>query len=67
MFYPVRTRFRTYGVEIPASRRAYVQALDSHPAVGALVELARTAPRIASYDAAMRKIGGDPDAALNSR
>ena len=37
------------------------------PAVRALVELARTAPRIAAYDAAMRKLGGDPDAALNAR
>lgn len=67
MYYPVRTRFRTYGVAIPASLGAYVQALDSHPAVRTLVELARTAPRIAAYDAAMRKLGGDPDAALNSR
>jgi glutathione S-transferase len=67
MFYPVRTRFRTYGVTIPASLAAYVQALDSHAAVRALIEVARTAPRIAAYDAAMRKLGGDPDAALNSR
>ena len=67
MFYPVRTRFRTYGAAIPASLAAYVQALDAHPAVRTLVELARSAPRIAAYDAAMRKLGGDPDAALNSR
>ena len=67
MFYPVRTRFRSYGVAIPASLEAYVQALDTHPPVRALVELARNAPRIASYDAAMRKLGGDPDAGLNSR
>jgi glutathione S-transferase len=67
IFYPVRTRFRTYGVAIPASLTAYVQALDSHAVVRALVEVARTAPRIAAYDAAMRKLGGDPDAALNSR
>ena len=67
MYYPVRTRFRTYGVAIPAGLATYVQALDTHPAVQALVELARTAPRIAAYDAAMRKLGGDPDAALNSR
>ena len=33
----------------------------------ATVELARSEPRIASYDAAMRKLGGDPDAALNPR
>ena len=52
---------------IPAALAAYVQAIDTHPAVRALVELARTAPRIAAYDAAMRKLGGDPDAALNAR
>lgn len=67
MFYPVRTRLRTYGVTIPESLTPYVEALDTHPAVQALVELARRAPRIAAYDAAMRKLGGDPDAALNSR
>ena len=39
MFYPVRTRFRTYGVTIPASLAAYVQALDSHAAVRALIEV----------------------------
>jgi glutathione S-transferase len=66
MFYPVRTRLRTYGVAIPASLQAYARALDELPAVRALVELARGAPRIAPYDAAMRKLGGDPDAALNS-
>lgn len=67
MFYPVRTRFRTYGVAIPRSLTPYVEALDAHPAVRALTELARTAPRIPGYDAAMRKLGGDPDAALNER
>jgi glutathione S-transferase len=67
MFYPVRTRFRTYGVAIPGSLTAYVQALDAHPAVRALVEVARAAPRLPAYDAAMRKLGGDPDAALNER
>lgn len=67
MYYPVRTRFRTYGVAIPSSLTAYVEALDAHPAVRALVELARQAPRIAAYDAAMRKLGGEPDAGLNER
>jgi glutathione S-transferase len=67
MYYPVRTRFRTYGVTIPGSLSGYVQALDSHPAARALVDLARAAPRIPAYDAAMRKLGGDPDAALNER
>jgi glutathione S-transferase len=67
MYYPVRTRFRTYGVAIPAPLAAYVEALDAHPAVQALVDLARKAPHIAAYDTAMRKLGGEPDAALNER
>ena len=67
MFYPVGTRLRTYGVAVPDTLRPYAAALDSHPAVRALVELARSAPRIAAYDAAIRKLGGEPDAALNSR
>jgi len=65
MFYPVRTRFQTYGVAVPKSLSAYTAALDSHPATRTLVELARGGPRIAAYDAAMRKLGGNPDAALN--
>ncbi len=67
MFYPVLTRFRTYGVAIPASLASYGQALDTHPAVRALVERARTEPRIEIYDENLRRLGGEPDAALNAR
>jgi glutathione S-transferase len=67
MFYPVRTRFRTYGGANPASLAAYAQALDAASAGRALVELGRAKPRIQSYDASLRRIGGEPDAALNAR
>jgi hypothetical protein len=60
----MRTRFRSYGIEIPAGLEAYVTALDATPAVRALEETARTAARIPAYDAYLRSVGGDPDAAL---
>jgi glutathione S-transferase len=64
MFFPVRTRFRTYGVAIPADLEPYVAVLDALPAVRALHELARTAPAIPAYDDYLRSLGGDPTAAL---
>jgi glutathione S-transferase len=64
MYFPVRTRFRTYGVPIPSDLEPYVAALDALPAVRALHELARTAPAIPAYDAYLRSLGGDPNAAL---
>lgn len=65
MYFPVLTRFRTYGVDLPGPLASYASALEAHPAVGALLEKARTAPRIPVYDDALRKLGGDPDAALS--
>jgi glutathione S-transferase len=64
MYFPMRTRFRSYGVAIPRGLEAYVAALDAAPAVRALEEVARVAPRIPAYDAYLRSVGGDPDAAL---
>ncbi len=64
MYFPVRTRFRSYGVEIPQDLAPYAQALDATPAVRALDALARNAPRIPVYDDYLRSLGGDPDAAL---
>jgi glutathione S-transferase len=64
MFFPVRTRFRTYGVPIPDDLLPYVGQLDALPAVRALYELARTAPAIPAYDEYLCSLGGDPNAAL---
>lgn len=64
MYYPMRTRFRSYGVPLPKAVEAYAAALDAAPAVRALLEVARTAPRIPVYDDYLRSVGGDPDAAL---
>lgn len=64
MYYPVRTRFRTYGVSIPEQLAPYVARVDTLPAVQALERVAHNAPRIPAYDEYLRSLGGDPDAAL---
>lgn len=64
MFFPVRTRLRTYGVTVPGGLSGYARALDELPAVRALHELARSAPAVPVYDAYLRELGGDPNAVL---
>jgi glutathione S-transferase len=66
MYFPVLTRFRTYGVELPNSLIAYAKALEADAAVRALLAVAATAPRIPVYDDYLRRFGGDPDAGLHS-
>jgi len=67
MYFPVLTRFRTYGVEVPRSLVRYAEALEAQPAVRALVAVAATAPRIPVYDDYLRRFGGDPDAGLHAK
>jgi len=67
MYFPVLTRFRTYGVEVPRSLTSYTDALETQPAVRALLAVAATAPRIPVYDDYLRRFGGDPDAALHPK
>lgn len=67
MYFPVLTRFRTYGVEVPSSLAGYAEALEGQPAVRALIAVASTAPRIPVYDDYLRRFGGDPDAALRAQ
>lgn len=67
MYFPVLTRLRTYAVDVPRALGSYVEALESQPAVQALVAVAASAPRIPVYDDYLRRLGGDPDAALHSR
>ena len=66
MFFPVMTRFRTYGVEIPPTLAPYAGVMDAHPAVRALIDVARAAPRIPIYDDGLERLGGDPVAALRA-
>jgi glutathione S-transferase len=67
MYFPVLTRFRTYAIELPSSLATYAGALETHPAVRALVASASTAPHIPVYDDYLRRSGGDPDAALGRK
>ena len=64
MYFPVLTRFRTYGIPLPKPVREYARSLDALPAVVKLVEKARTDPLEAVYDDYLRELGGDPEAAL---
>ncbi len=67
MYFPVLTRFRTYGVELPSALVPFADALESQPAVLALIAVASAAPHIPVYDDYLRRFGGDPDAALHSK
>mmetsp|Transcript_59794 Transcript_59794/g.146838 ORF Transcript_59794/g.146838 Transcript_59794/m.146838 type:complete len:263 (+) Transcript_59794:121-909(+) len=65
MYYPVITRFRTYGIELPTAQiKSYVEAVEKAPAVQKLVALARQEPTITIYDDYIRKLGGDPRGAM---
>ena len=65
MYYPMLTRFITYGIELPQALTPYTSALEQVPAVRQLWTLARRAPRLGVYDDYLRSLGGDPDAALH--
>ncbi len=67
MYFPVLTRFRTYGVRLPSTLVPYAAALETHPAVLALIAVASSAPRIPVYDDYLRRCGGDPDAGLRHK
>ncbi len=51
MYFPVATRFRTYGVKLPAFAARYSERLFALPMVRELELLARETPPIAEYDA----------------
>lgn len=53
MFFPVATRFRTYGVALPEYAQAYREALFALPFVKELEALAQATPAIPEYDAAL--------------
>lgn len=65
MYFPVLTRFRTYGIELPTELlKAYAATVEATPAVRKLMALAATEPAIPIYDDYVRKLGGDPDKEL---
>jgi glutathione S-transferase len=66
MYFPVLSRFRTYGIAVPDHLNAYVGALESLLAVKRLIAVAAEGPRIPIYDDYLRDLGGDPDGALTT-
>lgn len=53
MYFPVATRFRTYGVRLPDALAHYSATLFALPEVQELESIARTSPPIPEYDAAL--------------
>jgi len=53
MYFPVASRFRTYGVRLPALAQAYSAALFALPEVQELEQLAKGTPVIPEYDACL--------------
>jgi glutathione S-transferase len=58
MYFPVLTRFETYGVALPPELRPYAEAMKASPAVTRWRELALRAPAIPIYDDYIRGMGG---------
>ena len=51
MYYPVPTRFRAYGVPLPAEVAPWAERMEAHPSVVALVAEAQKSVAIPKYDA----------------
>jgi len=64
MYYPVLTRFRTYGIPLADTVADYAHALEALPAVQQLNVVASSAPPTPIYDDYIRELGGNPDAEL---
>jgi glutathione S-transferase len=58
MYFPVLTRFETYGITLPESVSRYDAAVRGVPAVSAWREELATAPRIPPYDDYVLSLGG---------
>ncbi|MFN3199452.1 MAG: glutathione S-transferase C-terminal domain-containing protein [Bradymonadia bacterium] len=60
VYFPVVTRFETYGVEVPEPLKAYGEAMWGLDAVQCWRRLGLQSPRIPVYDAYIESLGGDP-------
>jgi len=58
MYFPVLTRFATYGVALPHDLQAYAEALEAQPALVEYRRLARLSPAVSVYDQYVRDLGG---------
>jgi glutathione S-transferase len=59
MYFPVLTRFETYGIALPLGLRPYAEAMMTSRAVKGWRELALRAPSIPTYDDYVRGMGGE--------
>lgn len=59
MYFPVLTRFETYGVALPPELQAYADTMMTSPPVARWRELALRAPAIPIYDDYIRRMGGE--------
>ena len=59
MYFPVLTRFETYGISLPPELRPYAEAMQLSPAVTGWRKLALEAPAIPIYDDYIRGLGGE--------
>jgi len=64
MYYPVLTRFRTYGIPLKEAVSSYAHALETLPAVQKLIATAGKAPPTPVYDDYILELGGNPDAVM---
>lgn len=62
MYFPVLTRFETYGVQLPDRLASYASALWAHDAVKRWRAEALRAPALPTYDERVRAQGGNPSA-----
>jgi glutathione S-transferase len=58
MYFPVLTRFRTYGVELDSDAETYARELEAHDSVVKWQKVALNSPPIPTYDEAIRRLGG---------
>jgi len=63
-YYPVLTRFRTYGIGLAERLKGYAQSLEALPAIQALRLKAPGEPATGIYDDTITGLGGDPKAAI---
>eukprot|EP00924_Labyrinthula_sp_SR-Ha-C_P016777 snap_masked-scaffold_6-processed-gene-14.3-mRNA-1 protein AED:1.00 eAED:1.00 QI:0/-1/0/0/-1/1/1/0/249 len=59
-YFPVITRFDTYGVPFPEEVKGYVEAVKKFPSVVKLYERMKTEGEIEIYDDYIQELGGDP-------
>jgi glutathione S-transferase len=66
MYFPVLTRFRTYGVELDSDAETYARKLEAHDSIVKLQQAALNSPPMPIYDEEIRRLGGSIDVGRQS-